>query len=285
MEFVFEKRGYLLEDFRLFHLNDAQGIKIGYHYHTFCKLLLLLSGNGGYTVDGQHYRLEAGDVVLIGSNCVHRPEFEPGSPYERVIIYISPEFLRRQSTESCRLEDLFSGKWGNVLRPDESTRRKLFSVADHLERELVGEAYGSVILSNGLLIQLLVETARNLQSGQSQQTQLQITGRVQEIRQYIDAHLEEDITIDELAERFYVSKYHMMRQFREQTGQSVYSYLTERRLRRARELISSGMRATESCFRSGFRSYSSFTRAYGKRFGVTPTGRKDHSGHRDETYE
>lgn len=285
MEFVFEKRGYLLEDFRLFHLNDAQGTKIGYHYHTFCKLLLLLSGNGGYTVDGQHYRLEAGDVVLIGSNCVHRPEFEPGSPYERVIIYISPEFLRRQSTESCRLEDLFSGKWGNVLRPDESTRRKLFSVADHLERELVGEAYGSVILSNGLLIQLLVETARNLQSGQSQQTQLQITGRVQEIRQYIDAHLEEDITIDELAERFYVSKYHMMRQFREQTGQSVYSYLTERRLRRARELISSGMRATESCFRSGFRSYSSFTRAYGKRFGVTPTGRKDHSGHRDETYE
>ena len=43
----------------------------------------------------------------------------------------------------------------------------------------------------------------------------------------------------------------------------------------ARELISQGMSATESCFRSGFRSYSSFTRAYGKYFGTTPTGRAD----------
>lgn len=285
MESTFEKRGYLLEDFRLFHLNDAQGTKIGYHYHSFCKLLLLLSGSGGYTVDGRHYRLEAGDMVLIGSNCVHRPEFESGSPYERVIIYISPEFLQRQSAGDCHLEDIFSGKWGNVLRPEEGARRKLFSFAEQLERELVGGDYGSVILSSGLLTRLLVETARGLQSGYGHHTELPITGRVLEIRRYIDAHLEEDITIDELAERFFVSKYHMMRQFREQTGQSVYSYLTERRLRRARELINSGMRATESCFRAGFRSYSSFTRAYGKRFGVTPTGRKDHSGRRDETYE
>jgi len=35
------------------------------------------------------------------------------------------------------------------------------------------------------------------------------------------------------------------------------------------------MRATEACYRSGFRSYSSFTRAYGRHFGTTPTGRAD----------
>ena len=285
MEAQFEKRGYLMEDFRLFHLSDAQGTKIGYHYHTFCKLLMLRSGSGGYTVDGQRYQLESGDIVLIGSNVVHRPEFEAGNPYERVIIYISPEFLERQSAGDCRLEEIFSGKWGSVLRPDESMRRRLFSLADQLEKELIGGGYGSVILSSGLLTRLLVETGRSLQSGLGRQTEVPLSGRVLEIRGYIDTHLEEDITIDELSELFFVSKYHMMRQFREQTGQSIYNYLTERRLLHERQLISSGMRATESCFRSGFRSYSSFTRAYGKRFGVTPTGRKDHSGHRDETYE
>jgi AraC-like DNA-binding protein len=45
------------------------------------------------------------------------------------------------------------------------------------------------------------------------------------------------------------------------------------------------MSATDACFRSGWRSYSSFTRAYGKRFGSTPTGRRDTAVLAEETYE
>ncbi len=284
METSFEKRGYLLEDFRLFHLRDAQGTKIDYHYHTFCKLLMLCSGKGSYVVDGQRYALEAGDIVLVGHNCVHKPEFERGVPYERVIIYISPGFLNRYSTDDCNLQDMFSGNFAHVLHADGNSSQQMFSIAQQLENELKSDFYGRVVIGSGLLTRLLVEIGRNFLSG-SGEMETQLSGRVAQIRNYIDTHLEEDLSIEQIAEEFFVSKYHMMRQFREQTGQSVHNYLTERRLLHARALISSGMRATESCFRSGFRSYSSFTRAYGKRFGVTPTGRKDTSGHRDETYE
>ena len=90
----YESRGFLLDDYRLFHLTEPQRGRIDFHYHEFCKLLLLRSGSGGYWVDGQRYALQVGDVVLIASHCVHRPEFEPGVPYERTIIYISPDFLR-----------------------------------------------------------------------------------------------------------------------------------------------------------------------------------------------
>ena len=48
----YEKRGYLLEKFRLFHLSSLGGTKVDFHYHEFCKLLLLVSGRGGYVVDG-----------------------------------------------------------------------------------------------------------------------------------------------------------------------------------------------------------------------------------------
>ena len=58
------KRGFLLENFRLFHLRSAQGTQVDYHYHEFCKLLLLVSGQGAYVVDGQRYRLQPGDAVL-----------------------------------------------------------------------------------------------------------------------------------------------------------------------------------------------------------------------------
>ena len=67
----------------------------------------------------------------------------------------------------------------------------------------------------------------------------------------------------------------MMRLFQKETGTTIYSYLTQKRLLKARELMDNGMRATESCYAFGFHSYSSFTRAYSKYFGTTPTGRTD----------
>ena len=57
----YEKRGYLLENFRLFHLQSPGGTNVEYHYHEFCKLLLLISGRGGYVVDGQRYILQPGE--------------------------------------------------------------------------------------------------------------------------------------------------------------------------------------------------------------------------------
>jgi len=98
-------------------------------------------------------------------------------------------------------------------------------------------------------------------------------GKILDILRYLDSNLMEDISIDELAGRFYISKYHMMRRFREETGTSIHTYLSDKRLLLARELIRSGATATEACFQCGFRSYSAFSRAYGKLFGITPTGR------------
>ena len=280
----YESRGYLLDDYRLFRLSEPQKGQIDLHYHEFCKLLLLRSGSGGYWVGGQRYTLQAGDAVLIGSHCVHRPEFEPGVPYERIIIYISPEFLRRQSAPECPLEEIFSAEAGPILRPTEKEQRKIFALADQLEKELSSDKYGRVVLANGLLLQLLARISRSLHkraalvpSPDSPQN-----ARIVEMLRYIDAHLAEDLTIDGLSEAFFISKYHMMRLFRQETGQSIHGYLSDRRLHHARDLIARGFSATESCFRSGFRSYSSFTRAYAKRFGTTPTGR---STLLDETYE
>ena len=127
MDENYEKRGYLLEDFRLFHLKDDRGTKVDYHYHEFCKIVLLLSGSGSYTVEGRRYLLLPGDIVLVGSRCVHKPEFEEGISYERMILYISPSLLAENSVPDYSLEDVFSGKPGHVLRPAEDVRRRLRS--------------------------------------------------------------------------------------------------------------------------------------------------------------
>ena len=284
MEREIEKRGYLLDKFRLFHLKDSRGTQVDYHYHEFCKLLLLRSGSGGYTVDGKRYSLEAGDVVLIDSGCIHRPEFEQGLLYERVIVYISPDFLREHSTEGCRLQEIFGGRHGHVLHPGQP--EQIWALSDALERELSEERFGRELLCNGLLLRLLIEIARSIEDAQTHFVKpiVPADSRILDLLRYIDAHLTEDLRIDTLAEQFYISRFHMMRLFRQETGQSIHGYLQERRLLYARDLIRQGISATESCFLAGFGSYSSFTRAYAKHFGTTPTGRRGSSAPADETY-
>ena len=281
----YQKKGFLTEDYRLFHLRSDSGTRPEFHYHEFCKILLLLSGSGGYTVDGQRYALQSGDVVLVGSHTVHRPEFEPGAAYERIILYISPDFLRRASVPDCDLTECFRS--GHVLRLGEPERKRLFSLAAALERELAGEDYGRELLCHAALLRLLVRIGRELRRTDAPRPGPVKPGneRVAAILRYLDRHLTEDICIDDLAEQFYLSKYHMMRLFRWETGTTIHGYLTERRLMLARELMGGGMRATDACFRSGWRSYSSFTRAWGKRFGSTPTGRRDTAALAEETYE
>lgn len=275
--FNYRQRGYLLERFRLFHLHTAPQTPVDYHYHEFCKILLLLSGGGEYYADGQRYLLQAGDIILLNSHSIHRPDMDAGAPCERIIIYIDPGFLQRSSTEKCDLLSVFSADKGHVLRLPEGRRKKLFQLAAALEENLNGSEFGQDILSSTGLLHLLVELGRARQRDDAFDTgsMMPRSDRICEIIRYIDSHLSEDLNIDELAQQFFISKFHMMRLFRQETGTTIHLYLTQKRLMQARGLIDEGMRATEACYRSGFRSYSSFTRACAKYLGTTPTGRLD----------
>ena len=88
--------------------------------------------------------------------------------------------------------------------------------------------------------------------------------------QYLSLHLTEELRIDDLAARFYISKYHMMRRFKEETGYTIHNYVVTKRLMLAREKIADGMPVGEACYACGFGEYSAFARAYKKQFSVSP---------------
>ena len=61
----FGKRGYLTEDFRLFHLRDSRAEELDFHYHEFDKIVIFLSGRASYIIEGRSYFLEPWDVLLV----------------------------------------------------------------------------------------------------------------------------------------------------------------------------------------------------------------------------
>lgn len=99
----YRKSGYLLEDFRLFYNSDSHRREIPFHYHDFHKLLILLSGNTSYIIEGKMYALQPGDIVLVRAGQIHRPVIHDNSLYERLIFYISPAFLEREDLQVLNL--------------------------------------------------------------------------------------------------------------------------------------------------------------------------------------
>lgn len=269
----YERRGYLREEFRLFHLRDAALERIDWHYHTFHKIIFLLSGNASYWVEGQRYALEPGDMVLVGSGCVHRPEIGGSLPYERVVLYLSPEFLQRMSG-SCDLQLCFHRareQHSFVLRPTERFdihRRNLQA----LEQALQEEGFGAAVLRRSLLLQFLVLVCRDVEENKLRYIPpADSDARMVPVLQYLNLNLTRPISIDALAAQFYISKYYLMRRFRAATGSTIHAYLTEKRLLLAREYIAAGMPAQQASRASGFQDYSAFSRAYKKQFGAAPT--------------
>ena len=125
-------------------------------------------------------------------------------------------------------------------------------------------------------MQLLVELARGVDAEHYHYAAAENTDeKVTEILEYLHDHLTEPISIDALAEHFYLSKYYMMRLFRARTGFTIHAYLTDQRLHLARELIQQGSIATDACYRCGYGDYSAFSRAYKKRFGQSPGRRRE----------
>lgn len=267
----YEVRGYLKEPFRLFHLADSRRERIEYHYHTFHKVIILLAGKAGYAIEGERYDLSPGDFVLVGRGSIHRPEVAEDDFYERMILYIDPAYLTSLSTEDCDLESCFrqaQTAFRYVYRDEGGSRvRQLFETLARTSRE---GGYGAVLLERAQFLELMVEVNRVCRGGHQVQAAAG-DRKVVTLLQYLNLHLTEELSIDQLAERFYISKYHMMRRFRQETGYSIHGYLTEKRLLLAQRLLAQGVSPSEAGERAGYQDYSTFSRAYKKHFGRGPS--------------
>ena len=274
MEQNYVQRGYLHEDFRLFHLRGAMEESVDWHYHTFHKIIEFLGGESGYGVEGKQYLLQPGDLVLVPRGCIHRPEAEPNAPYERRILYLSPEFLRRAGG-SCDLAACFDRareEFRFVVHPADGTGGGQLTALEHAERE---DAFGRELLAQSLLFQFLIGLNRAMADDLLQYAKPAAYDRkIEAILRYLSEHLTEPVSIDDLAARFFVSKYHMMRQFRAQTGYTIHGYLTGKRLMFARAMIAAGTPVLQASEESGFGDYSAFLRAYRKQFGAAPNQEK-----------
>ena len=101
--------------------------------------------------------------------------------------------------------------------------------------------------------------------------------RILRVIDYIQAHLDEEISPDTLREIAGFSRHHFHRVFRGMTGESVMGFVRRLRLERAAMRLKFGQEpVTEVALGTGYGSHEAFTRAFKARFGASPSAYRDH---------
>ena len=276
MKDINNKVGYLNDNFKIFHIRYKKDIKFEYHHHDFSKIVILIDGDLTYYIEGKAYILKPWDILFVNKNEIHKPVVNPDKYYERIVIWLNPDFMAKYAQGNNDLLKCFEVAIKNnynLLRLNMKSIEVIKNLIQDIQSCNNSNEFGSEILKESLFVQLMVLMNRLfLNSDKNRDIEdIQYDKTIEGVLNYINSNLENDLSIDTIASEFFISKYYLMRKFKNQIGSSIHNYVVQKRLILARSLISEGLSMSSVCSRCGFNDYSSFVRAFKKVYGVSPS--------------
>lgn len=286
----FETRQHMKSNtFEVFRYKDDYPKDVALHHHDFYEIYFFLSGNVQYIVESRSYLLTPGDILLISPMELHQPMFAPEHrTYERIVLWIDKRFLAEfnmsgQSLTACF--DTAAPGHTNLLRPEGVARQFLTFLLEQLIVETSSEDAYQEIAALTYLTQVLISLNR-LSAQRSAEERVTSPGSaVYSVLGYINEHYNEDLTLDHLANKFFISKYHLSREFQRLVGTSVHRYIVQKRLVMAKQMLSEGKPSSEVYQQCGFGDYSNFYRAFKAEYQISPKDyvlRLKESAYRDD---
>jgi AraC-like DNA-binding protein len=231
------------------------------HTHSFAELYCFLAGKGVFHIEGSSYPLSPEDILIIRPNEAHYIEISPDVPYERICINFSTELFSALDPAGELTRPFLDRKPG---------KRNLYPGADcmpYLLNMLSSESNSRMaILAN--LILLLQKISQRFD--QNQVPTSEPDSIEYRIIRYINQNLHRDLSVQELCDRYYISRAQLSRRFKKVTGTSVGKYIAAKRMIACRHQILQGQRPTDLYIHYGYRDYSTFYRAYIRYFGHSP---------------
>ena len=272
-QYRYSREGYLNENFRYFHLKDTAGQERDFHFHEFDKIVILISGSVDYLVEGASYRMLPGDIILVRHHMIHKAVIDVSVPYERIIIYLDSSYVDRFAPDMGLMECFAIAEKRRfcLIRPTEEEQKIVNRQLLRIEESVQDTAYAADFVRGTNLAQLMVYLNRIMQRDTTDKSEsVEYNKKIADILSYINENISKALTVDELASRCYLSRYHFMRLFKNQTGYTVHNYIRQKRLTLAARLIREGMSASHAAAECGFSDYSAFHRAFTATFGMSP---------------
>lgn len=248
------------------------------HFHDDYEVLLCFSDGGKFHIQENIFPLCRGVLFVLPPRVAHRCVVDVAS-YERYILHVSAETLWMLSSSQTELKSLFdSCNYYAVL--DEAEFTQLSTLMEHYGEE--SAKFGADLEKDILFMQIMLLISRILQNNTAQiapQPSKEFS-KILPLIEYIHEHYQEDLNLNFLSQKFFISKYYLCHQFKDLTGFSVGNYLSNYRIRQACALLRNGISVQEAGEIVGFKNNSHFIRCFGQIIGLSPGKYAKTWGHR-----
>ncbi len=237
------------------------------HSHNNYEILLLLEGSVDYVIEGKHYILSPGDIMLIRKHQLHRPYHSAPSIYKRIVVNIYPDFFIENNCPE--FEEQFINESLNLDNKISASVVKKSGIYDAFMRL---EKYSNNFTKpqSPVYISSLMEILYLLNDLDTFSKADTVNPHFTKVIDHINEHFCENLSLDILSETFFMSKYRLCHLFKERTGLTFRQYLNKKRFAKLQELVNEGISITDASIMVGFMSYASFYRTYVKEFGLKP---------------
>jgi len=235
------------------------GLVVENHCHPSYELIAVYGGSVSIVIEGNRHKLSEGELVIIPPLCYHSIYTEGGTNYKRITVLFNssliPEAIRADFSTSTSGHYIYS-------------HSSLLPVVDFLcqvMKENVEAKFSSLIESLMSQVFYIVTYKNAVREDYTSEP------RVKKIAEYIDLHICEKITLDDICREILMSKSSVCHLFSGEMKVSVKQYILQKKISYAAKLIADGAAAGEAAESIGYDNYSDFYKMYVKHFGVSPS--------------
>ena len=238
-----------------------------FHTHENYEIFMFLQGDANYIVENKVYSLEPYDVIIIKKHELHCISFLKNSPYRRTYLNVWPSFFQEHNCQEYEEFFLNPSPAGYNKIPGKEVRScGLYDAFKKYQKYSNNYQLINTPILNAIVTEILYLINHSNQFAIPNHSDTPVSG----IILYLNEHYTENITLEILQEKFFLSKNYLCKSFKNTTGLTIFDYIRKKRLALVQDLMNENMSLTAASGIAGFNDYSSFYRAYTKEYGMPP---------------
>ncbi len=275
-----------------------------YHFHKDYEILLFMGEGGELSIGNRVYQAERGDLFLINNLECHKTSGQEGKEYTRYVLMFDPDFVKRAEVAfGYHFTRYFSDRPRNFIHKISLSGENLdrlieyFQRFEHGKREKQEEqvTVELVVLEMLVYINQLYEffswKKKEIVGWQEAKQEHVEEGRedrsrIEQIKRYVQEHVGDSLTLENIAQMFYMNSYYLSHYFKKETSFTITQYIANTKIAAAKEMLKNGMSVTDTAVALSYSSDSYFIKTFKRLTGTTPKQYvREKSGLRKEAWD
>lgn len=257
------------------HNKDISWEMLNYHFHGAFEIYYSLSDNIRLFVSDKIYDVSQGDLFVFNNTDLHRTVAPSNISYERYVIYFNPDYVSSLSTQSTNLLECFINRksdFSHRVHLTDSQSETFLYMLKKIKYYCSNNVYGSDVYKKLALAEILIFINSLYKKPDNCNPPIddKSFNKIVPIIQYIQAHISEDLSLDNLSKEFFISKSYLCTLFKKASGFTINEYIIHQRILLACQLLRRNMSVAQVCEMVGFNNLSHFIRTFSNIMHISP---------------